>query len=113
YDIWCKYSINLDKRLAAGGAPLPSDLGLTVLGGIPKFHIGGHGSGCFPKYSLDFMSNVGRTHGERVEQAWAEFGKAKYITREMTPGHRKDTLHMFFSHRNWRMLCNDGSIHFD
>ncbi|KAG8932305.1 hypothetical protein FRC01_014618 [Tulasnella sp. 417] len=42
YDIWCKYSINLEKRLAAGGAPSFSDLGLTVLGGIPKFHIGGH-----------------------------------------------------------------------
>ncbi|KAG8937602.1 hypothetical protein FRC00_003551 [Tulasnella sp. 408] len=107
YDIWCKYSINLEKRLAAGGMLSFSDLGLKVMGGIPKFHIGGHGAGCFPKYSLDFMPNVGRTHGERVEQAWADLGRAKYITREMTPGHRKDTLHLFFSHRNWKMLCND------
>lgn len=54
------------------------------------------------------MPNVGRTHGERIEQAWADLGRAKYITWEMTPGHRKDTLYVFFSHRNWKMLCNDG-----
>ncbi|KAG8930347.1 hypothetical protein FRC01_002908 [Tulasnella sp. 417] len=107
YDIWCKYSINLENRLAAGNAPSLSDLGLQVLGGIPKFHIGAHGAGCYPKYSLNFMKNVGRTHGERVEQAWSDLGRAKYITREMTPGHRKDTLNTMFSHHNWKILCKE------
>ncbi|KAG9013177.1 hypothetical protein FRB90_006149 [Tulasnella sp. 427] len=107
YDIWCKYSVNLEKRLALGGAPSFSELELQVLGAIPKFHIGAHGSGCYPKYSLNFMSNVGRTHGERVEQAWADLGRAKYITREMTPGHRKDTLNGMFSHHNWKILSRN------
>lgn len=108
YDIWCKYSVNLEKRFELGGAPSLSELELQLLGGIPKFHIGAHGSGCYPKHSLNFMTNVGRTHGERVEQAWSVLGKSKYITREMTPGHRKDTLTGMFSHHNWKMLCNDG-----
>ncbi|KAG9010849.1 hypothetical protein FRB90_007598 [Tulasnella sp. 427] len=106
YDIWCKYSVNLEKHLEAGGMPSFSELELQVLRAIPKFHIGAHGAGCYPKYSLNFMENVGRTHGERVEQAWADLGKAKF-TCEMTPGHQKETLTGMFGHHNWKILCKD------
>lgn len=105
YDVMCKYFVNLEKRLSDHGRLQESDI--KIIGAIPKFHLGNHQQSCVEKMCLNFLEFVGRTHGEMVEQAWAKLGKLKYITREMTPGHRKEVIIYHMSHHNWGKLRHE------
>lgn len=108
YDVMCKYIIHLEDRLKKGG--LMDKVDIKIIGAIPKFHLGNHQQSCVETMCLNFLELVGRTHGEMVEQAWAKLGKLKYITREMTPGHRKDVIILHMCHHNWAKVRNEGKF---
>lgn len=106
YDVMCKYIIHLEDRLKKGG--IMEKVDIKIIGAIPKFHLGNHQQSCVETMCLNFLELVGRTHGEMVEQAWAKLGKLKYITREMTPGHRKDVIILHMCHHNWSKVRAQG-----
>lgn len=76
---------------------------------VPKLHGHGHSEDCRYQFSFDFSSNVGRTHGERIESGWAEGNLAGPSTREMNPGHRHETLSAFYNEWNYQQMIKLGN----
>lgn len=104
YDIACQWSINLWARMER----YPSHLHLDHAGKktfhflVPKFHLPAHIMACQTVYSFNFNRNVGRTDGEAPERGWSHINPVATSTREMGPGHRRDTLDDHFGDWNWK-----------
>ena len=77
---------------------------------VPKFHLPGHGSSCQTDYSFNYAKGVGRTHGETVEQGWANINLAALSTREMGPGARHLALDDWWSGWNWKKVLGMGNV---
>lgn len=77
---------------------------------VPKFHLPGHGSSCQTDYSFNYAKGVGRTHGETVEQGWANINLAALSTREMGPGARHLALDDCWSGWNWKKVLGMGNV---
>ncbi|KAI1784904.1 hypothetical protein LXA43DRAFT_838606, partial [Ganoderma leucocontextum] len=69
YDIMCQYSINLFRRFSKSPY-LQMPPSLTVLGGIGQFHVHGHQTQCFPRFSVNFIEGTGVQGGETMEPLW-------------------------------------------
>ena len=107
YDIACKWSIHHLQRIADNHSDLNvEDLEFSYL--IPKFHLPAHGTSCQTSYSFNYAKGVGRTHGETVEQGWANINLAALSTREMGPGARHLALDDIWSSWNWRKTLGIG-----
>lgn len=111
YDIGCQWDKNLDRRLPIYGNSIPSDMHTlpTRHVGIPKVHIPGYGKNCQTVYNLNYMTGVGRTFGEGVEQGWAHIGPVASATRECGPSARHALLDDHWSAWNWRKVVGLGT----
>jgi Kyakuja-Dileera-Zisupton transposase len=91
YDVACGYLVHAVDRFRKH---FPDQLSLlqSILFLIPKAHLVGHQELCQLLYSFNYTDEVGRTHGEVVEQGWWKGNENAASTREMSPGHRHDTL---------------------
>ena len=108
YDIACKWSIHFLERMSDNHPDLDvKDLELTYL--VPKFHLPSHGTSCQTDYSFNYAKGVGRTHGETVEQGWANVNAAALSTREMGPGAHHLTLNNIWGGWNWKKTLGMGS----
>lgn len=114
YDIACRWSINLFKRVESYSPELriPADR-FSFEYFIPKFHLPAHGSGCHTKYSFNYRPGVGRTHGENIESGWAHTNPAAVATREMGAGARHSALDSHWGGWNWRKIIGFGKEQFD
>lgn len=106
YDIACRWWINLYSRIREH---YPAELQVngsrvTIVFFVPKFHLPAHGSSCHTKFSFNFGTGVGRTHGETVEQEWSHINGAALATREMGPGARHAALDDNWGGWNWRKV---------
>jgi hypothetical protein len=107
YDIACKWSIHFLRRISDNHPELDvKNMRFTYL--IPKFHLPGHGDSCQTKYSFNYARGVGRTHGETIEQGWANMNLAALSTREMGPGARHLALDDNWSGWNWKKILGMG-----
>ncbi|EIW81903.1 hypothetical protein CONPUDRAFT_54452, partial [Coniophora puteana RWD-64-598 SS2] len=109
YDICCQWF----KNLWARAAKLPEHLAFSPFGRIfhflvPKFHLPAHILSCRTRFSFNFTPGVGRTDGEAPERGWANINPVASSTKEMGPGHRKDTLNDFFGDWNWKKTTGLG-----
>ncbi|KAK7054294.1 hypothetical protein VNI00_003487 [Paramarasmius palmivorus] len=77
---------------------------------VPKLHIRGHERRCQENYALHLLPGAGQTDGEGIERQWAEVGPIGVSTREMGPGHRRDTIDDHQGARNWRKICGLGYL---
>lgn len=105
YDIICQWGIHFWDRMLAMKEELHLSIpeaNLILL--IPKFHLPAHKTSCQAYYSFNFATGVGRTHGETIEENWADSNKAAAQTKEMGPGSRQDTLDDIFGFHNWMMF---------
>jgi hypothetical protein len=106
YDIWCKYQVNLSKRIhqffPANDANAFKQL--IIRGFIPKLHLYAHGSACATKWSLNYHRGVGRTDGESTERDWASAVLAALQTAEMNLGSRHAALDDHWIDRNFRRM---------
>jgi hypothetical protein len=108
YDIACKWSIHHLQRISDNHPDLNvDDLEFSYL--VPKFHLPAHGASCQTEYSFNYTKGVGRTHGETIEQGWANVNLAALATREMGPGARHLTLDDIWSGWNWRKILGMGN----
>ena len=112
YDIACRWSINLFRRIETYSPELriPEDR-FSLEYFIPKFHLPAHGSSCHTRYSFNYRPGVGRTHGENIESGWAHTNPAAVATREMGPGARHSTLDSHWGGWNWRKVTGFGKWH--
>lgn len=107
YDIACKWSIHHLQRISDNHPDLDiGHLRLSYL--IPKFHLPAHGISCQTDYSFNYAKGVGRTHGETVEQGWANMNPTALSTREMGPGARHLALNDSWSGWNWKKILGMG-----
>lgn len=110
YDIVCQWSIHLWERMRR----YPHDLHINTASDVqfqflvPKFHLPAHIMACQTKFSFNFNHNVGRTDGEAPERGWSHINPVALSTREMGPGHRRDTLDDHFGDWNWKKTCLMG-----
>ena len=108
YDIACKWSIHHLERFSDNHPDLSvKDFDFSYL--VPKFHLPAHSESCQTGYSFNYAKGVGRTHGETVEQGWANINLAALSTREMGPGARHLTLDDIWGGWNWRKILGMGN----
>lgn len=100
YDIICQYIINLDKRLTAEftdemieelesiiSAALPQ-----IHAGVGKYHLAMHTKECQKKFSLHLLPGACMDDGEWDERHWGIISPLSRRLKEMSVGHREDTL---------------------
>lgn len=105
YDVICQWGVHFWTRMRK----MKAELHLTVPEAnvvmlIPKFHLPAHKLACQSYYSFNLAKGVGQTHGETIEENWADSNKAAAQTKEMGPGSRQDTLDDIYGFHNWSML---------
>ncbi|KAK7026742.1 hypothetical protein VNI00_015515 [Paramarasmius palmivorus] len=111
YDIACQYCKKFFDRMRL----LPNEAAMEVSESkwsfvIPKLHIRGHERPCQETFALHLHPGAGQTDGEGIERLWAEVGPVGVSTREMGPGHRRDTIDDHQGARNWRKICGLGHL---
>ncbi|KAK7017498.1 hypothetical protein VNI00_018627 [Paramarasmius palmivorus] len=109
YDIACQYYVKFFGRMAW----IPEPLKMVVIEElwrfvVPKLHIHGHERKCQENFSLHFEPGSGQSDGEGLERHWAGDGGIATSTREMGPGHRRDTMDDQFSSWNHRKRIGLG-----
>lgn len=109
YDIWCQYSVNIQKRFEKW-FPEASRLLPCIRGAIPKMHIKNHIASCQQLWAFNYIKYSGETWGENIEGGWAEQNQAAGSTKEQNDGHRHDTLDEFFGFWNWTKLHQIGEL---
>ena len=116
YDINCQYRINWKTRLANIKHKFSSltcmaknlDVHPATLIAIGKFHLPAHKESCRFKFSYNFLPGVGLTDGEASERQWAWLNGISTRAKEMTWGHRHDTLNNFWNDMNVRRQHSMG-----
>ena len=91
YDMACGFGQKVVARFQEKFPHLVEEL-KKVIGIIPKMHLVNHKDWCRQNLSFHYTEGVGRTDGEAVERGWAISNEDARSTREMTNGHRHDTL---------------------
>ncbi|THU99435.1 hypothetical protein K435DRAFT_794947 [Dendrothele bispora CBS 962.96] len=71
---------------------------------VPKFHLRAHQPDCHTRFNFDYAPGCGETHGEVIEEGWAQSNKAAAQTKEMGPGTRAQTLDDIFGFHNFRNI---------
>ncbi|KAH9929426.1 uncharacterized protein B0H18DRAFT_829157, partial [Fomitopsis serialis] len=107
YDVACIYKINLRKRFGDRFPHLVPLLDRIQLL-LPKLHMLAHKEFCQIVYALCYSWGAGLSHGESVEHPWAEHNQVGLSTREMSVGHRHDTLNAVHNHWNWCKVETQG-----
>ena len=107
YDIGCQYCVNLLYCWTKEFPNVSLD-GLKIL--IGKMHLQNHVENCQWLYSLNYTEGVGRLDGEEVERFWAEMNQVAGSTKQMNPGHRRDTLDDIIRDWNKGKLVNMGEF---
>ncbi|KAK7017104.1 hypothetical protein VNI00_018673 [Paramarasmius palmivorus] len=111
YDIACQYFKRFFERMerlpAAASISLYQDRWKFA---VPKLHIQGHERHCQENFALHFILGAGQTDGEGIERHWANLGPVATSTREMGPGHRRDTLDDHLGSWNWMKTVRLGFL---
>ncbi|KAK7017907.1 hypothetical protein VNI00_018519 [Paramarasmius palmivorus] len=113
YDIACQYSKRFFERMVM--LPHAARIGLhrdRWKFAVPKLHIQGHERSCQENFALNWILGAGQTDGEGIERHWANLGPIATSTREMGPGHRRDTLDDHFGAWNWMKTIGLGRLLF-
>ncbi|KAL0573749.1 hypothetical protein V5O48_008210 [Marasmius crinis-equi] len=111
YDICCQYHIHFFERLTV----VPEHIQIEIHSDrwrfvVPKLHIKGHGRPCQEKFAFHLLPGGGQTDGEGIERQWANLGPIGTSTREMGPGHRRDTIDDHISAWSWRKVVGLGAL---
>ncbi len=107
YDIACQWGIHFWERMAE--FPNDAHLKLTkdaLIMRVPKFHLWAYKPQCHARFSFNYLCGCGQTHGETIEENWADSNKASAQTKMMGPGARQDTLDNIFGFHNYRIMEN-------
>ena len=108
YDINCQYRRHFKSWIEEIRRKFPHLTTIQVkyfpwtLAGIGKFHAPAHTASCRYRFSFNFLSGIGMTDGEALEQIWAVLNNIAAHLKEMSSGHRHDVINDFHSdHEIW------------
>ncbi|KAL4068982.1 hypothetical protein J3A83DRAFT_4096019 [Scleroderma citrinum] len=86
YDINCQYGQNLHRWIDTN--PLISILQVIhIQPGIGIWHVHGHCTECFTRYTLNFIPRVGNVDGEIMETLWSSLNIVSPSTCKMVTPH--------------------------
>lgn len=114
YDIMCQWSRHLWSRMETMPTSMHfryEDRKINLF--IPKFHLPAHIAECQWKFSFNFVKGAARTDGEAPERGWSMLNAAASSTKEMGPGHRRDTLDDLIGDSNWKKFIRFGTYMHD
>lgn len=77
---------------------------------VPAFHLEAHVDKCKALFSPRYTRGVGQTEFESIERVWSVLNGAASSTKEMRPGHRRDTLDDFCGYANWTKTIRLGKF---
>ncbi|PBK60419.1 hypothetical protein ARMSODRAFT_841030, partial [Armillaria solidipes] len=100
YDVVCQYHAKLHQCFKANFINV-ADIIDIILCLVPKMHLDRHIERCKYKFSLNYTKGMARSHGEGIEQSWAETKQSGGSTRQMNHSHRHDKLNDFHNFWNW------------
>ncbi|KAL0574400.1 hypothetical protein V5O48_007558 [Marasmius crinis-equi] len=111
YDICCQYHVHFFERLTQ----VPEHIWIEIHAGcwrfvVPKLHIKGHGRDCQEKFAFHLLPGGGQTDGKGIERQWASLGPIGMNTKEMGPGHRRDTIDDHLGYWGWIKLLALGPL---
>lgn len=75
--------------------------GVSLSCGVPKLHAKAHKLPCQCKYAIGIQDGTGQMDGEGIKQMWALMNAIAWLTKEMGPGSRHDTLDDHFAYHNF------------
>ncbi|KAI0345239.1 hypothetical protein BDW22DRAFT_1470267 [Trametopsis cervina] len=113
YDINCQYRVKFWERIAKIQKMITTKR-LPVLRTVTeftfpatrytvgKFHEAAHKVACRLLNSFHYLPGAAQTDGEALERVWSHVTGLALRTREMTAGHRHDTINLFHDDMNWR-----------
>ena len=85
YDIACQWCIHFWERVYNNPhlniGQWTED---QLIAAVGKFHLSAHVSGCFAKFSLNFIRGIGQGDGEILETLWSLFNMFSSSTRAMS-----------------------------
>jgi hypothetical protein len=111
YDIVCHYLVNFwgqMSQLQSPLQPITCESFESFVAAIPKFHLAGHTDNCYARFSLNFLTGVGRLDGEGGERCWSNLNHAAGSTCEKGPGSRVDSLNQVMQQWNWSRTVRLG-----
>ena len=111
YDVMCQYFVHLLDRFSASES-LHIPAGLRILRGIGQFHVHGHISQCFPRYSSNFIRGAGVQDGEILETLWNKINAVADSTRGMSSSHRREVIDDTMNDSNWMKLTRISTVMF-
>lgn len=107
YDVACQYCKHFFERIRKV-CPDLTGLQEKLVFLVPKMHLMAHKTDCQYLHSFNFTEGVGRTDGEQVERNWAKVNANAGSTKEMTGGHRHDTLNDHHQNFNFDKMRSIG-----
>lgn len=108
YDIMCQYCVNVRRRFQGSSFLKWPETLKTFVGAIGQFHIHGHKSSCFPRYSVNFVKGAGVQDGEILETLWAGIEGVANSILGMTASHRREVLDDQMNDSNWMKTTRIG-----
>ncbi|PIL31916.1 hypothetical protein GSI_06620 [Ganoderma sinense ZZ0214-1] len=108
YDINCKYGVHWLERLIKMIGLDQVEIWPVIRRCVPKWHANAHKGVCRWVNSFYFMPGVGQTDGEEPERKWSVMNLLGRAIREMTSGHRQDTINHHYSDYNIQKLFKLG-----
>ncbi|KAI0338086.1 hypothetical protein BDW22DRAFT_1338518 [Trametopsis cervina] len=112
YDINCQYRIKFWERIAKiqgmiTNKKLPALITIknfkfpATRAAVGKFHEAAHKLACRLWNSFHYLPGAAQTDGEALERVWTHVTGLALRTREMSAGHRHDTINFFHDDMNW------------
>ena len=83
--------------------------GVKIFGGIGQFHVHGHISQCFPRFSPNFIPGAGAVDGEVLETLWNKINAIAGSTSGMSSAHRREVIDDHMNDSNWMKLTRISS----
>lgn len=109
YDVNCIYKVNFWERIGRSNhLYFPSNKELTF--GIGDMHIGCHCPECFPRFSGQFIVNLGIVDGEILETLWSVLNEISPSMQCATLSNRAETLDLHMQDSNWKKLLGTGQF---
>ncbi|KAI0681894.1 hypothetical protein C8T65DRAFT_703823 [Cerioporus squamosus] len=99
----CQYLVHLRERFEKS-PHLHMPAGIQFLGGIGQFHVHGHLTRCFPRFSLNFLKGAGIQDGEILETLWNKIKGIANSARGMGSAHRHELIDDRMNDSNWTKL---------
>jgi hypothetical protein len=107
YDVACQWSRNFKWRVKGSKyLDIPANLEMTPA--VGKWHLGAHVVNCFPKFSLNFIQEIGQVDGEILETLWSTTNKVAGTTWAMGKSHRSEVLDDNMYDSNWKKWVGIG-----